>query len=495
MASIAVKWEASVTQENVNSNELKDSLRLKLPEPDVSSDQPWVDDVLGREEIAARLTNLIRNQSAPFVISIDGYWGTGKTFLLRRWQKALEKENFKAIYFNAWEDDFCDDPLVAILGQLSDYFEESPFQSLANKVVEVGIPLLKQNVLGVLENKTGITLELKEDKKNGQDPLKSYRFQRATKDDLKKRLSEMSAKVREETGHPMVFIIDELDRCRPTFAIELLERVKHIFDVPNLVFVFGINRGELCSSIQSIYGDIDASVYLRRFFDMGFTLPEADAESFGRHLIQKFELETSFASLSRETRSRGLQDQFAELAVNFPGIWARLGLSLRDIDYCVRLIALVAKNLKPGQFMNPWLLGLLVSLQLTDPTLYKQYIGGTCLGSTVMDYVDKKLPTQSLDRRLTRTLNNLEVNLYLGDHRGYDPVPPQSSAHDQLQLLSSGDKLTHPEYLSEKTKKSDPQRIATLMTIMSEGQYFMSSENNVGYLATLIDLYQEMVRR
>ena len=180
-----------MTQENGISNGLKDALRLKLPEPDVSPEEPWADDVLGRKEIAARLTNLIRSQSVPFVISIHGYWGTGKTFLLRRWQKALEKEGFRAIYFNAWEDDFCDDPLVAILGQLSEYFEESPLQSLANKVVEVGIPLLKQNIRGVLENKTGITLELKEDKKNGQDALKSYRFQRATKDELKNRLSEI----------------------------------------------------------------------------------------------------------------------------------------------------------------------------------------------------------------------------------------------------------------------------------------------------------------
>lgn len=484
-----------MTQENTISNGLKDSLRLKLPEPDVSPEEPWGDDVLGREEIATRLTNLIRNQSAPFVISIDGNWGTGKTFLLRRWQKALEKEDFKAIYFNAWEDDFCDDPLVAILGQLSEYFEESPFQSLANKVVEVGIPLLKQNVLGVLENKTGITLELKKEKKNGQDPLKSYRFQRATKDDLKKRLSEMSAKVREETGHPMVFIIDELDRCRPTFAIELLERVKHIFDVPDLVFVFGINRDELCSSLQSIYGDIDASIYLRRFFDMGFTLPEADAEKFGRHLFQKFELDTFFASLSDETRIRRLQEQFLALSSHYPGIWARLGLSLRDIDYCVRLIALVGKNLKPHQYMYPWLLGLLVSLQFTDPTLYRQYVQGNCLGSTVMDHVDKKLSTQILDRNLTRILDMVEVNLYFGYTKGYSPVPPPSSAFDQLQLLSSGEELTHPEYLSEKTQKSDPQRIATLMTIMSEGQYFMSSENNVGYVATLIDLHQELVRR
>ena len=74
-----------------------------------------------------------------------------------------------------------------------------------------------------------------------------------------------------------MFIIDELDRCRPTFAIELLERVKHIFDVPNIVFVFGINRAELVKSLESIYGEIDAGTYLRRFFDMEFVLPEPTA--------------------------------------------------------------------------------------------------------------------------------------------------------------------------------------------------------------------------
>ena len=74
--------------------DLRDSLKLKLSEPEVDPGQPWADDVLDRTLIAARLTNLIRNQSAPFVISIHGNWGTGKTFLLRRWQKDLEEQDF-----------------------------------------------------------------------------------------------------------------------------------------------------------------------------------------------------------------------------------------------------------------------------------------------------------------------------------------------------------------------------------------------------------------
>ena len=130
-----------MSQENQTPIDPRGELRLKLPEPDVSAEQPWADDVLDRKQIAERLTNLIREQSAPFVISINGYWGTGKTFMLKRWQKDLESQGFKAIYFNAWEDDFCDDPLLAIIGQLSEYFTESNLKSFAEQVVQVAIPL------------------------------------------------------------------------------------------------------------------------------------------------------------------------------------------------------------------------------------------------------------------------------------------------------------------------------------------------------------------
>ena len=73
----------------VNTEEIQqDHFPLKIPEPKVNPQQPWSDDLLGRKQVADRLTNLIRYQSAPFVVSIDGYWGTGKTFLLKRWQKS-----------------------------------------------------------------------------------------------------------------------------------------------------------------------------------------------------------------------------------------------------------------------------------------------------------------------------------------------------------------------------------------------------------------------
>ena len=126
------------------------SVALKLSEPVVDSNNPWIDDLLDRQAIAKRLTNLVATQEPPLSISLHGQWGTGKTFMLKRWQKNLEGLGFKAIYFNAWEDDFCDDPLLAIIGQLSSYFTEGRSQEGVQRVASSALPLIRSNVSSVL---------------------------------------------------------------------------------------------------------------------------------------------------------------------------------------------------------------------------------------------------------------------------------------------------------------------------------------------------------
>ena len=249
-----------MSEEATVSAEPREALKLKHPEAEVSPEQPWQDDALDRKQIAERLTKLIRDEQDSFIISIDGEWGSGKTFLLRRWQRELERDGFRAIYYNAWEDDYCDDPLLAIIGQLDEQFKEDEFREIAKKAGEVAVRLILKNVKSVVESKTGLVLDPDGSGQDGRDLLRAYREQRESKNRLKEELTKLSAEVAEETGRPLVFIIDELDRCRPPFAIELLERVKHIFDVPGLVFVFGVNRREICKSLQSVYGEIDADL-------------------------------------------------------------------------------------------------------------------------------------------------------------------------------------------------------------------------------------------
>ncbi|MYC29023.1 MAG: AAA family ATPase [Chloroflexi bacterium] len=472
-------------------------LKLKIAEPEVSKEDPWVDDALGRKQLADRLTNLVRDQSAPFTVSIHGSWGTGKTFLLKRWQRDLEVANFRAIYFNAWEDDFCDDALVAILGQLSDYFSDDSFTGIVKEMGKVTLHLMEQNAISIVENKLGVTVIPEQGSEPGQDPLESYRSQIRAKTELRGHLGKLSNQVREETGHPLIFIIDELDRCRPTFAIDVLEKVKHIFDVPNVVFVFGMNRDELCSSLRSVYGDIDATVYLRKFFDMEFNLPEADVGHFCRFSIRRYGLRRFFNEIKQKHDYRWHGLEYQDLEVVFPMLLSQWGLSLRDIDHCVKTLVLVERNLTPEDYMYPLLLSLLVLLKLVNPRLYQEYISGKRLGGNVMNYLDENIPTTSLSLDAANAFNLLEAELYCADRIGNDGDIP---ALEQLNLLLmtppiSPQVLSHPEYLSDRTKNSDTSRITRIVQHLGNLRTVPISNEVPARIAKWIDLHQADLRR
>ena len=85
----------------------------------------------------------------------------------------------------------------------------------------------------------------------------------------------------DRNGRPLVVVVDELDRCRPSYAIELLETAKHLFAVDRVVFVLAVNRAQLAESVRALYGSgFNSEGYLRRFFDLDFRLPEPNREAF-----------------------------------------------------------------------------------------------------------------------------------------------------------------------------------------------------------------------
>ena len=261
------------------------SSRVK-DEAKVVDKNPWGDDKLDREKYAKPLTDLVSGTKAePFCIAVDGEWGSGKTFFLERWRAEFSKQG-KAIYFNAWEDDFHADPLTAIIGQLSDALVNGVLKEIRNSVKKNWGTLAANAVLRY----SGSGLTSNDFQTSAGKTVSEYLRARRSIDTLRELLQELADATQEKTKKPLIFIVDELDRCRPTFAIELLERVKHIVGVPGIVFVFGVNQKELEKSIKSIYGKIDATDYLRKSFHISITLPQAEASKYCRHLIHKHEI-------------------------------------------------------------------------------------------------------------------------------------------------------------------------------------------------------------
>ena len=361
------------------SENKEDILVLSGDMPDAG--EPCVDgegDILGRAPLVKRLTSIVKDAAKyqSYTISLHGDWGTGKTYLLRGWQKQLQGEynrhsrhRPRAVYFNAWEDDFQGDALTAIVGQLWRDIKSPDWKEIY-KALEKAVPAIaEKKALGFLG------LEKKDLQSPAERTVDEYVAVRAKLDDFKERLRDLAAAVKSSTGFPLVFIVDELDRCRPTFAIEVLERVKHLFGAPNIVFVFGINKKVLEKSIESVYGNIDAEDYLRRFFDINLTLPPSSAKAYCLHLLTnhkdlRFFLNRRFQPVDSSWHA-GAEKLLAPLV-------GYMGLSLRQVEHVIRLLRL-AINTKTYQRVisqEAWGIALLILLKIKHPGMYEEFIAG-----------------------------------------------------------------------------------------------------------------------
>lgn len=315
----------------------------KLASLEMDPNNPWKDDALMRKNLAASLLNFVKNETNPITIAIDGKWGTGKTFFLNRWKASLEKEGATAVFINVWEDDFIDNPMLTILGQLNkkinDCDKAAKFPEVVSKVknklpklfVDGGLRLLSAVTYGALpDNKEAYcSVERK--------AVDTYADRLAQKNTFKEELAQFAQAVYEETNGPLIFIIDELDRCRPTYSIEFLERVKHFFDVPHVVFVMGVDLNNLKKSICSVYGDIEIDDYLRRFFDFEFRLPELPADIYFDVLAKRYQLAPDFL-WKNSYRTEYYGYQIARYCLD------KKSVSLRQIEYFMRMLVLALRK-------------------------------------------------------------------------------------------------------------------------------------------------------
>ncbi len=256
------------------------------------------DDRLDRLKYARFLETLLLNcdryrredSDGAYVIALDSPWGTGKTRFVKMLRNYLEgreskdkvdsptkkEAKFNVIYYNAWETDFSQDALQPIIYSVVNSPELNPskFRKAVKKEIEdfnkTASEVVKILAYSFFDRLLGSTSagEIKEIVDRGEyekdDPLIEYKKRLDLLEDFKTSLG----KVIKATKKKLVIVIDELDRCRPTFAIETLEIVKHLFAVNDIAFIFAIDIEQLSYSVKTLYGTgMNTSGYLCRFFD------------------------------------------------------------------------------------------------------------------------------------------------------------------------------------------------------------------------------------
>ncbi|QPH55154.1 KAP family P-loop NTPase fold protein [Pontivivens ytuae] len=258
-----------------------------------------INDVLGRSEDAetvARFAAARATGPQGLVLNVDAAWGMGKTTFLRLLKKRLGDD---AVMVNAWESDFADDPLLPVLKAVTEALRSGSgsAETVANSLLQkgsrmaltigkgmakqVGRKMIGEAVEEVAEQigetgaeitEAGLSAALDE---ASTALIARFETQQKTVTDFKEALVEAV----KDRDTPLHILIDELDRCRPTYAIEMLERIKHLFGVRNVAFVIATDTEQLQHSIRAVYGEgFDAKAYLRRFFDRTYRFDEGSLQ-------------------------------------------------------------------------------------------------------------------------------------------------------------------------------------------------------------------------
>ncbi len=251
------------------------------------------DQLRSRKAFGEKLTSIVERLSNGGVLCVDAGWGEGKTWFAQNWKHDLLSKSYSVGYLDAFRHDHVEDPFLVIVSALREAMRETgELQQLKGNFIEsakrIGVQFVPAAVkagLGALIAATAgplaavgaqaaaeIVIESTTDlaKKTSEDVLENLKEEKNNEEEFRNSIRAYVSKLE----HPLILIIDELDRCAPTFAIRLLERLKHYFDEPNLAFVLMCHRSQLEHSIKALYGDIDANLYLSKFIHLTFELPK-----------------------------------------------------------------------------------------------------------------------------------------------------------------------------------------------------------------------------
>lgn len=370
------------------------------------------EDSINRNGKVFQFIKLLDNIEDSCSIAINGDWGSGKTFFVKQAKLILDAYNETSnidddtraeiikitqsqfseikpqstVYYDAWMYDNHEDPILSLMyavinsGQ-SDYSPKNKRSlykcgALFAELLASGVGIMSGNISSVVNafkevdtstlGNGSLSKFLEEIK--GQDYFENIKDLQS----LHQMVEQFINSLIEERGNRLVFFIDELDRCKPDFAIKLLERIKHYFGDERITFVFSVDMMQLQSTVKSFYGqDFNSTRYLDKFFDLRMQLPSVDYESF---LSYKMDFVNS--------------DILDGVCID---VMKYFKLSLRECERYIQLIkistrmafnkfSMVDTQFYPEEnavlFASLYILPIMVGLQMTDINAYFEFVSG-----------------------------------------------------------------------------------------------------------------------
>lgn len=359
-------------------------------------------DTLNRARYASFLHNYLASNAIDggYVLNLNAKWGSGKTYFINRWIESI-KESHPVVYIDAWKQDYSDDPMLTVISSLINALSDqlphgnkivSNINEKTARFIKAAAPALLK---GLVKKATGLNLddisiedkithEPKSDDKGSSDifsesaaaiaqclvkdhndKLKSVEYLRS---EIKELITAVIAHKKDTLKAPAFIFIDELDRCRPSYAVEMLEVVKHFFELDNIAFVVATDTEQLQHAVKAVYGEgFDAQTYLGRFFRRRYSLTELSRYEFVSRIAES---QVTYNPLWKEYIPR--LDEIDDFTRVVSIVADRFRLSLRETEQLVDKFLAVLSN--AAKTFNPYLLLILFVLRDKHYSLYEEWM-------------------------------------------------------------------------------------------------------------------------
>lgn len=265
---------------------------------EVVTEDDYKEDLLSRQAFVERMiqvTEIIASNKKNVCYALNGSWGVGKSFVLEMFERYVKEEQsgetalnkYFLFHYNCWEYDYYEEPLVAIVSSMLDEIEEQEklLSDEAKARIKSALKIIGKGLLAkgsqFIEEKTGINLEKVASAIRDENDALMKELEGKKKFDsnfnFKKALEAMKETIKSLSKEiPLIFVVDELDRCLPEYAIKVLERLHHVFDnIPNVQLIISVDKKQFEHTVKNIYGEgTDVDKYLAKFIDFEMDLDE-----------------------------------------------------------------------------------------------------------------------------------------------------------------------------------------------------------------------------
>lgn len=279
--------------------------RVDVPYEDKELIKLLKEDPIGRRADVEGFLHTLESVEGGFTFFLDEAWGEGKTVFSRQIEICLRELNpiicdgetgdeilklmnvsedselrsYLPVYYNAWENDYWDDPLPSLgsaIAAAADAAFSTREERETGEVAAAALDaVLKSVSIGGFLNLGGLADARQE--LRGSDLIEGYK----NRGQLRQEVDGLINASLPEHANKMLLIIDELDRCRPVFALRALEEIKNLFTSDKLVILCSVNTGQLAKTVEGTYGSgTDGDRYLERFCDARIGLSPASRTTF-----------------------------------------------------------------------------------------------------------------------------------------------------------------------------------------------------------------------